>query len=56
MIDHDACAKVLGVPDTHEIVVVVPLGKSGVEEKEGPPRKELNSFVYLNRFGEAWQR
>ncbi|MDY6930881.1 MAG: nitroreductase family protein [Halobacteriota archaeon] len=54
LIDHNACARVLDVPDTHEVVVVIPLGKSGVEEKEGPPRKEIESFVYKDRFGEAW--
>ena len=54
LIDHDACAKVLGVPDTHEVVVIVPLGRSDVEPRDGPPRKEQESFVYQDRFGEAW--
>lgn len=49
--DHDACAKVLSVPDGSEVVAVLPLGKP-VESKPGPQRKDLKDFVYLDLFGE----
>ena len=52
LMDHDACRRVLGLSDEYEVVVVVPFGKPYVEGKEGPPRKELKEFLYLDRFGE----
>ena len=51
LLDHDACKKILEVPDDFEVVVVVPLGKPVLEVKDGTPRKELNSFVYLDKYG-----
>lgn len=53
LMDHAACAKLLSVPEDFEVVAVIPLGRP-VEVKAGPPRKELKSFVHLNRFGELF--
>ncbi|MDY6970471.1 MAG: nitroreductase family protein [Spirochaetota bacterium] len=54
LLDHEACKKALQVPDDYELVVVVPLGKPAVVGKEGPPRKELENIVYLDKFGESY--
>lgn len=47
---HDKCKEILSVPEGYEVVVVIPIGKSAVDKKEGPPRKELKNFVHLNKF------
>jgi nitroreductase len=52
-LDHDACKKVIGLPEDYEVVAVLPVGKPATELKQGPPRKELNAFVHLNTFGNA---
>ena len=50
-LNHDACRKLLNVPDGHEIVAVLPIGKPAAPPKSIPPRKELKNFVYVNTFG-----
>lgn len=55
-LDHDECNKVLSVPDEYEVVVVLPLGEPLVKDKEGPPRKELKDFVYIDKFGERFYK
>jgi nitroreductase len=52
--DHDACKKIVGLPDGYEVVAVLPIGKPAVEGKQGPPRKELSAFVHLNTYGKAF--
>ncbi|HDP80463.1 MAG TPA: nitroreductase [Spirochaetes bacterium] len=51
LFDHDACAKLLELPDGYEVAVVIPLGEPAVAGKEGPPRKELSAFVHDGKFG-----
>jgi nitroreductase len=51
LMDHDACKKLLSVPDDFEVVVVIPVGKPEAGEKQPTPRKKLESFVHLNKFG-----
>ena len=51
LMNHDACKKVLSVPDGHEVVAVIPIGKSAVPPREGPPRKLVSEMVYLDTFG-----
>ena len=51
LMDHDACKKLLSVPDDYEVVIVLPLGKPEAGEKQPTPRKKLESFVHLNKFG-----
>ena len=53
LLDHDACRKLIELPEDYEVVVVVPIGKPATEVKEGPPRKELNEFTHSNRFGQS---
>jgi nitroreductase len=52
--DHDACKKILGLPDGYEVVAVLPIGQPLTAAKQGPPRKELKEFVHLNTFGTAF--
>ncbi len=54
LMDHDACKKIIGLPDGYEVVAVLPLGKPLTGPRQGPPRKELKDFVHLNRFGDAF--
>jgi nitroreductase len=51
LMNHEACKKVLSVPDGHEVVAVIPIGKSTVPPREGPPRKSISEIVYINTFG-----
>lgn len=56
LLDHDACKKILSVPDEYEVVVVIPVGKPAVAAKDGPPRRELKDFAHLDRFGNPMYR
>jgi len=51
LMDHDRCKKVLEIPEGYEVVVAIPIGKPATTPKDGPPRKELKSFVHLDQFG-----
>ncbi len=51
LMNHEACRKVLSVPDGYEVVCVLPVGKPFAAAKTGPPRKEPENFVHLNTFG-----
>jgi nitroreductase len=53
-LNHDACKKILCLPEGYEVVAVLPIGKPAVEGRPGPPRKELKDFVHLNAFGKAF--
>ncbi|HOA45795.1 MAG TPA: nitroreductase family protein [Deltaproteobacteria bacterium] len=50
-LDHDACGKILGLPDGYEVVAVLPVGKPAGAPRQGPPRKEIREFVHLDRYG-----
>ncbi len=52
--DHDACAKVLLMPEGYEVVVAIPLGRPAAQSGKGPTRKDLRSCVYLDAFGEQY--
>lgn len=51
LMDHDRCKKALEIPEGYEVIVAIPIGKPATAPKDGPPRKELKSFVHLDRFG-----
>jgi nitroreductase len=55
-IDHDACRKLLILPEELEVVVVLPVGKPQDPDKKGPSKKELKDLVYLDKFGEKYAR
>lgn len=51
LMDHDACKKVIALPDGYEVAAVIPIGRPAVEPKEGPARKAISEMVHLNTFG-----
>lgn len=51
LLDHDACASIIGLPDGYEVVAVLPVGRPASKPKAGPPRKPLADFVHLDRYG-----
>jgi nitroreductase len=52
--DHNACAKVLQVPGTCEVVAVLPVGKPESKGITVPARKELKEFIFLDKYGERF--
>lgn len=56
LMDHEACRKILGLPEGYEVVVSVPVGRSAVEGKKGPPRKSLAECTHLDRFGDSFMK
>ncbi len=52
--NHDACKKLLMLPDGYEVVVIIPIGKPDGPVEKAPGRKELKAFVHLNKFGETY--
>ncbi|HOD15941.1 MAG TPA: nitroreductase family protein [Spirochaetota bacterium] len=53
-LDHNELKKALLVPDGYQAVVVMPLGKPVVPDKQPTPRKELKDFVHLDAFGRPY--
>lgn len=49
LFDHDAAAKVLNVPEKHEVVLLIPLGYPA-KTPPAPKRREIHEFTHLNRF------
>ncbi len=53
-LDHDACARLLLVPDGYEVVAAIPIGRPAAPGGKGPSRKEMKAFVHLDTFGEQY--
>ena len=53
LMDHEACEKILAVPEGRKVVAVIPIGRPAVPPREGPPRKSISEIVYLNTFDKA---
>jgi nitroreductase len=53
LMNHEACKKILAVPDGHEVVAVIPIGRPVLPLREGPPRKSVSEIVYLDQFAKA---
>jgi nitroreductase len=53
-LNHDACKKLLLLPDGYDVVTVIPIGKPAAPVERIPTRKDLKTFVYLNKFGEHY--
>ncbi len=51
LMDHDACGKLLSLPDGVKVVAVIPVGRPAVPDKQGPPRKSVEDILHLNRYG-----
>jgi nitroreductase len=56
LMDHDACKKIISLPDDYEVIAVIPMGRPLNPPGEGPSRKELKDFVHLDRFGERFAK
>jgi nitroreductase len=54
LMDHNACKKLIGLPDEYEVVASIPIGHPQTPDREGPARKELKDFVHLDKFGEKY--
>ena len=50
LMNHDACEKILAIPEGHKVIAVIPIGRPATEPKAGPPRKPLSEMVFLNSF------
>lgn len=50
-LDHDACRKLIGLPEGYEVAAVIPVGIPAVELKKGPSRKTVSEMVHLDAFG-----
>jgi len=48
LLDHEACEKILAVPNGHKVYAVIPIGRPAAPPKEGPARKSLSEIVFLN--------
>jgi nitroreductase len=53
LMDHEACEKILAVPEGRKVVAVIPIGRPAVSPREGPSRKSISEIVYLNTFDKA---
>jgi nitroreductase len=53
LMDHDACKKIIALPDGYEVVAVLPVGKPEAL-RNSPGRKELSAMIHLERFGEKF--
>jgi nitroreductase len=53
LMDHEACKKIVAVPEGHTVVAVIPIGRPVVPPREGPSRKSVSEMVYLNTFGKT---
>ncbi len=49
--DHNKIKEIIKLPENYEVVVSLAVGKPFEIKKEGPRRKELKEFVYLDEFG-----
>ncbi|HEO72533.1 MAG TPA: nitroreductase [Candidatus Hydrogenedentes bacterium] len=49
LFDHEAAREVLGVPDGHEVVTLMPLGYPA-GSVEAPPRREVSDFTHYDAF------
>ncbi len=49
LMDHDAAAKVLGVPEEHELVALIPVGYPA-KSPSAPGRREVSEFTHYDRF------
>lgn len=52
LMNHEACEKILGIPEGHKVFAVIPIGRPAAAPKEGPPRKALSEMVFLNHLHE----
>lgn len=49
LFDHDQAKQILNIPDSHELVVLIPMGYPAKVSKS-PKRKEISEFIHHNTF------
>jgi nitroreductase len=49
LFDHDKAKPILNIPDSHELVVLIPMGYPAKVSKS-PKRKEISEFIHNNTF------
>ncbi|MBP7603166.1 MAG: nitroreductase family protein [Spirochaetes bacterium] len=54
LLDHDMAKAILGLPADREVVACIPLGRPAVAGKEGPPRKPLSEFAFIDAYGKPF--
>jgi nitroreductase len=52
--NHEACSRLLKLPENIELAVVIPLGRPESIPEKAPRRKELKDFVHLDYFGNVF--
>ncbi len=51
--DHAAVERLLKVPDTHQVVTMIPVGHAA-QPSAAPPRKPAEEFAHEELFGGSW--
>jgi nitroreductase len=49
LFDHNKAGEILGVPEGHELVAMIPLGYPA-KDPEAPKRREISEFTHYDRF------
>lgn len=52
LFDHNAVAEIIGVPDTVQVVELMPIGRPAGPPKKGPKRRAIEEFVHSERYGQ----
>lgn len=51
LFDHAGAARILSVPENHELVVLIPVGYPEIDTPvPKPPRRKIEDFLHKNRF------
>lgn len=53
LMDHDACKKLINLPEGHEVVAVMPIGKPETL-RNSPGRREISAITHLDAFGKPF--
>ncbi len=54
LLDHQTCKRIIELPKDHELVVIIPIGKSEEKEKTAPPRKKIETMAHLDSYGKQF--
>jgi nitroreductase len=54
LLDHDRAKAILDLPADREVVACIPVGRPAVAGKEGPPRKPLSEFAFIDAHGKPF--